>query len=182
MDKKTIGYIFIVVGVVDFLSSLFGYDLTYWLIGDLSQASPFIFGLLGWFLINKAETETQTKIDDLDIEDDETIVYRVQKSNYVLTLTNKRVRYLSATIEDEREYVENLPESSNTEYDLDQIKSVRSVKAKETATYAIGRFLAGLINSDYGIQIELKDNTIFNLAVSEAELVSKHINKQMNLK
>ena len=72
MDKKQIGYILIVFGIVDFVSSMIlGYDLTYWLVGDLAYFTPFIFGGIGWYLVNNAETETQTKIDDLDIEEDE---------------------------------------------------------------------------------------------------------------
>ena len=180
MDKKQIGYILIVFGIVDFVSAMIlGYDLTYWLVGDLASFTPLIFGGIGWYLVNNAETETQTKIDDLDIEEDESIIHRVQKSGYIFTLTDKRIRYLSAYIEDQEGTVDNLPESSNTEYPLDQIESVKSVKAKDTTKYAIGRFIAGLINNNYGIQIKLKDNTIVNLAVNEPELVEKHINQQM---
>ena len=180
MDKKQLGYGLIIFGVADFvLATLSIVDLTYWLIGDLAYFTPFICGGIGWYLINSAETETQTKIDDLDIEEDESIIHRAQKSGYVFTLIDKRIRYLSAYIEDQEGTIENLPESSNTEYPLDQIESVKSVKAKDTAKYAIGRFIAGLINNNYGIQIILKDSTIVNLAVNEPELVEKHINQQM---
>ena len=68
------GYGLFIFGVADFvLAALSIVDLTYWLIGDLAYFTPFICGGIGWYLINRAETETQTKIDDLDIEEDESI-------------------------------------------------------------------------------------------------------------
>ena len=182
MDKKQVGYCLIVFGLLDFVLGNLGIlDMTYWLIGDLATFSPVICGFLGYYLINQADTETQTKIDDIDIEEGESIIHRIQKSSYVFTLTNKKIRYLSAYMENQRDHIDNLPESSNSEYLLEQIDSIKSVKSKEVAANAITKFVGGIFNNDYGVQIVTKEGAIVNLAVTEANLVVKYVTKQLEI-
>ena len=59
MDKKTTGYILVSFGILDFILSWVGMDITYWLIGDLSTFSPFIMGAIGYYLINSADNNIE---------------------------------------------------------------------------------------------------------------------------
>lgn len=46
-----VGYLFIGVGIIDFMSSHMGFNFTSFL-GELSRFTPIAFGLMGSYLIN----------------------------------------------------------------------------------------------------------------------------------
>tara|TARA_B100001175_G_C18898701_1_gene352334 strand:+ start:23 stop:268 length:246 start_codon:yes stop_codon:yes gene_type:complete len=69
MDKKTTGYVLVSFGVLDFILSFVGMDITYWLIGDLSTYSPYILGAIGYYLIDSASKENSN--EDAAIEEGE---------------------------------------------------------------------------------------------------------------
>ena len=61
--KDTIGYIFIVAGVADFLLGNFAQiNLTYFL-GPLSTFSPYVFGGIGFVLLNYKGGGSQSGYD-----------------------------------------------------------------------------------------------------------------------
>ena len=61
--KDLIGYIFIVVGVADFLLGNFAQiNLTYFL-GPLSTFSPYVFGGIGFVLLNYTGSGSQSGYD-----------------------------------------------------------------------------------------------------------------------
>ncbi len=56
---RTLGYIFIIIGVGDFILSLIGVNLTPFLPRQIATLTPILFGLLGGFLIKLADQEEQ---------------------------------------------------------------------------------------------------------------------------
>ena len=61
--KDIIGYIFIVTGVADFLLGNFAQiNLTYFL-GPLSTFSPYVFGGIGFILLNYTGSKSQSSYD-----------------------------------------------------------------------------------------------------------------------
>lgn len=56
---RTLGFIFIFIGVCDFVLSLIGVNLTPFLPRQIATVTPILFGLLGGFLIKLADQEEQ---------------------------------------------------------------------------------------------------------------------------
>ena len=66
---RTLGYIFIIIGVGDFALSLVGINLTPFLPRQIATVTPILFGLLGGFLIKLAHQEEQRGAEGRTEED-----------------------------------------------------------------------------------------------------------------
>ena len=76
---KVLGYIFIFIGLADFLLSLAGIDLTPFLPRQIGRFTPIIFGFIGGLLLKQSAKEEQLQKDEEQIKQLKKVLKRKQK-------------------------------------------------------------------------------------------------------
>ena len=76
---KVLGYIFIFIGLADFLLSLAGINLTPFLPRQIGRFTPIIFGFIGGLLLKQSAKEEQLQKDEEQIKQLKKILKRKQK-------------------------------------------------------------------------------------------------------
>jgi len=66
---RILGFVFIIIGLGDFILSLVGINLTPFLPRQIATVTPILFGLLGGFLIKLANQQEQEGVDSRTEED-----------------------------------------------------------------------------------------------------------------
>jgi hypothetical protein len=76
---KVLGYIFIFIGLADFLLSFAGINLTPFLPRQIGRFTPIIFGVIGGLLLKESAKEEQLQKDEEQIKQLKKILKRKQK-------------------------------------------------------------------------------------------------------
>jgi hypothetical protein len=76
---KVLGYIFIFIGLADFLLSLAGINLTPFLPRQIGRFTPIIFGFIGGLLLKQSAKEEQLQKDEEQIKQLKKVLKRKQK-------------------------------------------------------------------------------------------------------
>ncbi|MAZ58720.1 MAG: hypothetical protein CMP56_04895 [Flavobacteriales bacterium] len=182
MDKKNIGIVLIVLGGVDLLMWLFsasGYGWLEYVVGvNIVSEYAAIFMIIGGFaLYKKGKALDSAEVDEvLDLDTDEKIVFKQVSADTIVTITNKKIIYRNFGIDEN--VVNNHADILTDEKSIilfNDIKSVVAVRTKDTATSKLG----GVLNLEFGIQIQLKDGMKYNLPTAKSELLCAHISKYL---
>jgi len=76
---KVLGYIFIFIGLADFVLSLVGINLTPFLPRQIGRFTPLIFGFIGGLLLKQSAKEEQLQKDEEQIKQLKKVLKRKQK-------------------------------------------------------------------------------------------------------
>ena len=76
---RILGFVFIIIGLGDFVLSLVGINLTPFLPRQIATVTPILFGLLGGFLIKLGNQQEQEGVDDGRTEEDLKILEQYKK-------------------------------------------------------------------------------------------------------
>ena len=76
---KVLGYIFIFIGLADFLLSLAGINLTPFLPRQIGRFTPIIFGFIGGLLLKQSAKEEQLQKDEEQIKQLKIVLKKKQK-------------------------------------------------------------------------------------------------------
>jgi hypothetical protein len=178
MNKKMIAWILIALGALDIIVWFIdGWGWTNYLFGD-NVFTKYAWGILifgGFYMLKKENALYKAKIDDLDLNENETIIHKQTGNAAIVTVTNERVRFRGYSMDDVRKSSKGLPEGEIAEYQFSEIEKVQPVKSSEVAKFKIGK----LVSLNWGVQLNLKDGNIINIPISDSELVAKHIEKQL---
>jgi hypothetical protein len=174
--NKLIGYALVALGVLDIIMWWkLRYGWTNQILGNniLTQYGWGIMIAGGLHFIRKAKAVEQILLDDVDADDDEVVVHKESGRDAIIILTTNKLKFYGFNVSHLRDSIPNFPNQDNLIFDLHQIENVRFVMSKEVAL--IGK----LIPFKWGIQVVLSDGQIFNLPISNSELVAKLCNKQI---
>ena len=134
--------------------------------------------ILGYWLFNRENAKEKAEIDEIsDLEEGEQVVYKNVGNSTIITLTNKKIIYRAFDLD--QNFINSHNDMVSDEkaiFDYEQIEKVTAVKNKDTGNSKIAR----AINLEFGIQLLMKDGTIYNLPTSKSELISAHIIKYLN--
>ena len=182
MDKKNIGVLLIGLGVLDLLMWLFsasGYGWLEYVVGvNVISEYAAVFMIIGGFaLYKKGKALDSAEVDEVvDLDSDEKIVFKQVSVDTIVTITNKKIIYRNFGLGEN--VINNHADVLTDEKAVilfNDIKSVVVVRTKDTATSK----LAGLLNLEFGIQIQLKDGVKYNVPTTKSELLCAHISKYL---
>lgn len=183
MNKKAIAYILIGIGASDILLWLInGFEFG-WLefvvgVNVVSEYGAWTMIAIGFWIIRKQKAIEKSEIDDVaDLDEEENVAYKQINASTIVTVTNKKIIY--RCFDDINEIVNknnNVLADEKVIFPYDEIDSVAPVKTKETAKTNLG----GMLNINFGIQLKLKDGTVYNIPTTKGELICAHINKLIN--
>lgn len=172
--NKLIGYALIATGILDiYLWSKNGIGWTNQILGD-NILTQYGWGLMvagGIYFIRKSKAVEQILLDDVDSDDDESVIHKESGRGAIIILTSKKLKFYGFDVSNSRGIVPNLPEQDNLTIDLTQIETVRSIMSKEVI------FIGKLVPFKWGIQVSLLDGQLFNMPISNSDLVTKLCNK-----
>lgn len=179
MNKRYIAYLLIIAGLLDIIIWFIdGWGWTNYLMGD-NIITRYGWALLisgGFYLLRVENAKDEAEVDDVDLNDGETIIHKQIGNVSIITITNQRIRFRGIAMDDVRSSSKNVPEEDSIDYILSDVASVRAVKSNDVAKFKIGKVLA----VKWGIQLTKKDDQIVNLPINKQELVAKHIEKLLN--
>ena len=184
MNNKNIAYALIVFGALDliiWLSNGFSHGYLEYIVGVnfLSQYGAWIMIVSGFYLFNKEKGKEKSEIDLIsDLEEGEEVIFKSIGNSSIINLTNKKIIFRAFNnLHDFASHHNNVFTEEKAIFDYNIIESVTTVRTKDTAKNTLG----GLINMVYGIQLKMKDGTIYNLHMSSnSDLICAHINKKLN--
>lgn len=184
MNNKNIAYALIVLGGLDliiWISNGFSHGYLEFIVGInfLSEYGAWIMIISGFYLLRKEKGKEKSEIDLItDLEQGENVIYKSVGNSSIIILTNKKIIFRAfENLNEFASHHNNVVTEEKAIFNYGIIESVNPVKTKDTAKNALG----GLINMTYGIQLKMKDGTIFNLHMSSnTDLICAHINKILN--
>lgn len=171
--KKPLAYILIVLGALDIILWVINGFTVGWLeyvVGSniISQFGGWAMLAIGVWILKKEKAKYQSQLDDVDMDQDETIIFKQMGKHATVTITSKRVRFRALNLKELKKYENKkytLPSNEAEDYYYEKISAVEPVKQ-------MGMFL--------GINLTLVDGQIIHIPISKAELLAKHIEKQLS--
>lgn len=178
MNKKNIGVILIGLGVLDLCLWVFtDYGWLEYVVGFniISEYGAIIMIIGGIGFYRKGKAIDSSELDEVtDLNPDEQIIHKQVSGSTIVTITNKKIIYRNFGID---QGVINAHSNVLTDekavFLFNEITSVLPVKTKDTSTSKLG----GLLNLEFGIQIQLKSGVTHNIPTSKSELLCAHIAK-----
>jgi len=176
MNNKNLAWLLIIFGVIDIymwftdgrgwtsnlLINLMGVNflsLTSW---------GFVLTITGMGILIKERAIYQSKIDDIDLDEGESILHKQMSKYVILTLTSKRLRFYGYNFGEFRKSENKnfkLPNSDKEDYYWNDIVSVQPTKQ---------------LGISWGVTITLSNGDNIHIPITEGELISKRIEKQLN--
>jgi hypothetical protein len=135
-----------------------------------------ILMVVGFYMLKKEKSRTNSEEDELNMNADENVVLKQVGSVSIVIITNKRVIFYGFFIDNLRKSIPNLPWSNKAEYTIDEIQSVKAINSNDLTNKKTP------INAKWGIQLELKEGKIVNIPISEQDIVALHIDRLVKQK
>lgn len=167
------GWLLIALGAADILQWALTkprYGWTNHLMGDncFTRNGWGVMILVGWMLVKRGNAERRATKGQADLEAGESVVLTKRSLSGVLTVTDRRIRFFEADLSAYRKAVKCVPAEAATDVSFADISSIQPVRQNQVASTK----LAALITKMWGISITMKDGTVINLPVPDAEEVA----------
>lgn len=175
-----LGWGLIVLGAADILQWALSTPKLGWtnhLLGDnlLTRYGWSIMIISGIVLVRRANVERRAATWNAHLDPGESIVLTKRSLSGVLTVTDMRIRFLEADLDEHRKAIRNVPEGASTDLALTDVAGIRPVRQSDVARTKF----AGLIPRVWGVSISLKDGREVNLPVPDAQEVSAVVQRMI---
>ena len=183
MSKKYLALALIILGASDlglWLITGLAYGWLEFVVGvnAISQNGGWLMIALGLWLWQRFRAQEQSELDEiLDLDHGEEVVHKQTGTRAIVTLTSQKIILRVFGVDEEfiGNY-ENVVSDEKMLIPYSEIVAVKPVKVKDVASTKAGK----LVGMSFGISLTMKDESIYNIPISKAEIVSAHISKHLS--